>query len=172
MTEHDDLRDGIRVTTYRGRVAPGAEPFVLACWLKSYEPRGCRVHGLDADVQADRATYYRAHHPELTRLLRSSTLAMATVEEDPDVFLGWAVGSPGVLHYVFVKSAARGHGVGNRLVRAAAGDGAIVHTFEPSKRNGKANAGLLAVAARRGMRFHPHPIPGIAVHKQREARGT
>lgn len=167
-----DAQDGVVVKAYAGRELPEAAPFVLSCWLKSYEPRGCRVHGLDADVQADRATYYRAHHPELTRLLRSSTLALATVDEDPDVYLGWALGGPGLLHYVFVKSAARGHGIANRLVRAVTGEGPVVHTFEPAKRNGKANAGLLAVAQRRGWKFHPHPVPGIVVHKQREARGV
>lgn len=161
----DDLRDGIRITTHRGP-APGSEPFVLNSWLKSYEPRGCRTH--DASPTA----FYRAHHPECTRLLRGSMFALATVEEDGDVFEGWAVGSAGVLHYVFVKSAARNHGIANRLVRAVAGDGPLVYTFEPSKRNGKAHGPLLAVAERRGWKFHPHPVPGIVVHKQREARGA
>lgn len=159
--------EGILITT--PQLKP--EAFVLSCWLKSYEPRGCRAHGLDQNDQRERAAYYKTHHPELTRLLRSSTLALAAVDEDPDVYLGWALGVPeiGVLHYVFVKSAARGHGIADALVKVAAGESPRVYTFEPARRNGQPNAGLVEVAKRRSMRFHPHPIPAITVHKQREA---
>lgn len=167
--------EGIIITRLAS-TTPSAEAFVLSCWLNSYMPRGCRAHGLDPEEPRDRSAYYRAHHPEFTRLLRSSTLALAAVDEDPDVYLGWALGVPdaGVLHYVFVKSDARGHGIADALVREAAGEHPRIHTFEPSKRKGSPNAALLAVAQRRGMRFHPHPIPGIAqmlatAQRQRDA---
>ncbi len=163
--------DGV-VITNPASTAPSVEAFVLSCWLESYRPRGCRVHGLDVADKRDRSIYYRTHHPELTRLLRSSTLALAAVDEDPDVYLGWALGMPdrGILHYVFVKSAARGSGIADALVRSVAGERPLVHTFEPTRRSGAANASLLAVAQRRGMRFHPHPIPGVTHEQARQQR--
>lgn len=147
------------------------EAFVLSCWLNSYEPRGCKANGLDREDQRERAAYYKAHHPEFTRLLRSSTLALAVDEKERDVYYGWALGVPerGVLHYVFVKSAARNHGIGDALVRAAAGESPRVYTFEPGRPNGAPRAALVELAKKRGMKFHPHPIPRNVVHKQREA---
>lgn len=158
--------DGIVITT------PDIKPanFVLSCWLKGYESRGRKAHGLES--KHGKTRYYQAHHPEFTRLLRSSTLALAAVEEDPDVFLGWALGNPeiGVLHYVFVKRAARGHGIADALVRAAAGPSPRIYTFEPGElRSGEVHQGLAAVAARRGMRFHPHPVPGIGMQREERA---
>lgn len=157
--------DGIVITT--PQIKPAA--FVLACWTQGYEARGRRVHGLESSH--GKRKYYQTHHPEMTRLLRSSTLALAAVEEDPDVFLGWALGNPeiGVLHYVFVKRAARGHGIADALVRAAAGTTPRIYTFEPSTRSGERNAALCDVAARRGMKFHPHPVPGIGVRAEERA---
>jgi GNAT superfamily N-acetyltransferase len=144
-------------------------PFVLSCWLESYKPRGMAAHGLSRDKQHAHQAYYKAHHPEFTGLLRASTLAIAHVEGEPDVYLGWAVGKPGLLHYVFVKGIARKHGIASRLVQAVAGDAErVIYTFEPSKGDGRPNAKLLAVAEKRGWRFHPHPVPGMEVRKQRE----
>lgn len=164
----DDIQDGIRIKVRSGRDMREAHPFVLSCWLKSYEARGCRTHGLDHDSSRDRRAYYNAHHPEFTRLLHAGRLALACVEEDHDTYVGWALGAEGLLHYVFVKSSSRDHGIARRLVRAIAGDGPIVYTFEPGKSTGRPNASLLAVAQRHGWRFHPHPVPGMAVRKQRE----
>jgi len=154
--------EGVRITTER---PADVDAFVLACWLKHYYPRGCVTNGLDPESSRDKKRYYQAHHPAFTQLLRTSTLALAVVDDEPDVYLGWALGKPGRLHYVFVKGAARGHGIGDALVRAACGDGDLVYSFEPGERDGRPKRSYLAVAQRRGYRFQPHRV---TVHKRQE----
>jgi GNAT superfamily N-acetyltransferase len=134
--------------------------FVLRAWLRSYEARGMQCHGID------KRTYYRTHHPELIRLLRANGVVLARVTDSPDVYCGFAVGAPGVLHAVYVKAPCRGVGVGRELVRIACGDAPGVYTFEPGQRDGRARATLVRVAERKRWRFHPHPVPGVEVRKQ------
>lgn len=144
------------------------EAFVLNSWLTSYEPRGLVVHGFKADNLRARKAFYASHHPELTRLVRGNSIAMCVVDEDPDVYVGWACGQPGLLHYVYVKTTGRGQETAAALAQAVCGDGPTVFTFEPGKRDGRVCTPLLAAAARRGWRFHQHPVPGMLVHRQRE----
>jgi GNAT superfamily N-acetyltransferase len=136
------------------------EGFVLKSWLANYEPRGMLAH------ECTRKTYYATHHPAFARLLRSSVVAVAVVADDPDVFLGWACGAPGLLHYVYVKSACRGSGVAGELVRAVAGEAGGLYSFEPSTREGKRNEKIAAVAERYGFKFHAYPV---RVREQRQA---
>ena len=137
--------------------------FVLNSWLESYRERGRAVH------EIDRPTFYRTHHPEVTRLVERNRLAFATLDADPDAYLGWACGAPGVLHYVYVKHAYRECGLGNLLVAAVA-DTPRVYTFEPGTKSGELRRAIVDVATRKGWKYHAHPVPGVLVHKQLQAQ--
>jgi GNAT superfamily N-acetyltransferase len=156
-----DLLDGVTILR---ELPAGGQAFALNSWLKSYEPRARRLHELG------RNEYYRTYHPELSRLLRLSNVALAVLDDDPDCYLGWACGSEGVLHWVYVKHAYRELGVARALVREVAGDGVGVFTFEPSTSSGEPRKSLLAVAERKGMKHHAHPIPGVVVRSQLKAK--
>lgn len=51
--------------------------------------------------------------------LATCTLVVACDVDDPDRIYGWALGSPGVLHYVYMRETRRGMGHGARLVEEA-----------------------------------------------------
>ena len=142
-------------------VKPAGEAlaFVMSSWLKSYKARGCALHGLDD------ATYYRSYHPELMRLIARCNVALATLEDDADAYMGWACGTDGVLHYVYVKWPYRQHGIARTLMAAAAGEPKI-YTFEPSTKDGALRKSVAKVAERHGWKHHAHPIPGVLVAKQ------
>lgn len=141
-----------------------AESFVMSTWLKSFEKTGMSL----SRPKLQRDVYYRAYHPEATRLFRASRVALAFASSDPDTYAGWACGSDGgVLHYVFVRGGCRLVGIGHELAQAVCGGEPRIYTFTPRKTD------LLDVAARKGMKYHPHPIPGVAVARQlSEQRGT
>jgi GNAT superfamily N-acetyltransferase len=107
----------------------------------------------------------------LQRLVQSpkNAVALATLDGEPDVFLGWACGAAGVLHYVYVKHAFRENGIARDLVEAVAGV-PTVYTFEPATKEGEARRKLIAVAERKGWKLHAHPVPGVLVRKQLQAR--
>lgn len=59
------------------------------------------------------------YHTILERLLTSGTarVRITCLKDDPEVILGYAVlGNPGVLHWVFVKSAWRGIGIAKGMI--------------------------------------------------------
>jgi hypothetical protein len=157
-----------------------AEAFVLNSWLRSYERRGRVRNGIDPRFAFKSHTgpliasadYYRTHHPELQRLVRRSRIALAVLTEDHDVYLGWACGTAGVLHYVYTKYVYRTAGIARALVREVCGDGPLMFTFEPSNDRGKPRRMLMEVAERKGYTFHPHPIPGVEVFKQLQERNA
>ena len=127
------------------------EVFALNSWLLGHE----RLVTARPYMGLDRAGFYRLYRPELQRLLRTNRVAVATLEAEPDIYLGWACGNPGVLHYVYVKYSSRRFGIANELARAVAGD-PKVYTFQPCDRHGRVRSDLSAVAARKGIRLSEH----------------
>jgi hypothetical protein len=157
------MKEDVFITTL-GKLDGDREAFVLNSWLESYRERGRALHGLS------KTEYYRVYHPELTRLLRRSSVSFAALTDDPDIYLGWACGAPGVLHYCYVKSWCRQRGIGQGLIDAVCErpQTLLVYTFEPCTETGEPRRSLLAVAERRGYKYHPHPVPGVEMLKQQE----
>lgn len=59
---------------------------------------------------------------EIAERLANSRVVIACDVDDRDRIYGWAVGDPGVLHYVYVRETRRKSGHGAALVRAACGE--------------------------------------------------
>lgn len=133
------------------------EAFVLATWLNGYQATGRKISKLS------RTAYYRTYHPALTALVRRSNLALCTAEDDPDVYGGFACGASGVLHYVFVRGGCRRLGLARELVSTACGGEPRIYTFTPR------TSDLLELVAAKGMKYHPHPIPGVEAATQERA---
>ena len=127
------------------------EHFALNSWLLGHE----RLVVARPYMGLDRSGFYRTYRPELLRLLRTNRVAVATLEAEPDIYLGWACGNPGVLHYVYVKYSSRGFGLANELMGAVA-DEPKVYTFQPCDRHGRVRSDLSAVAARKGIALSEH----------------
>lgn len=87
-----------------------AIPFILNSWLKSYRWS-----------DKDNPDYYRNLAPEIKRLIKTNRVMVATLAEEPDCFVGWACGTKGRLHYVYVKSAFRRDGVARELIEKICG---------------------------------------------------
>jgi GNAT superfamily N-acetyltransferase len=73
-------------------------------------------------------------------LLARGELALAVLDHDADVYVGWLAWErarddrPVALHYAFTKSAYRREGVATRLLRYVAGSGPTEHSSEPRQR--------------------------------------
>jgi hypothetical protein len=161
------MSDGVVIKLFEpsaGLLPAPVEAFAIKSWLVGYEPRARRLHRLD------RREYFGLYHPALTTLLRSNRVALAVAEDDEDAFVGFACGVRGVLHYVYVKHPFRLLGQGGALVRSACEGEPSVYTFEPPSRNGRPRASVVRVAARKGWRYHAHPVPGVVVRQQQRAR--
>lgn len=161
------MSDGILIKLFEpstGLLPADVEKFAIKAWLSGYEPRARRLHNLD------RREFFELFHPEVTNLLRANRVALAVAEEDHDAFVGFACGASNVLHYVYVKYPFRRLGQATQLVRTACDGEPRVYTFESANRNGRPRGPLMNVAARKGMKHHAHPVPGVAVREQRAAQ--
>lgn len=104
--------------TTRWAVVPGEDrhgAFVIGTWLKAYYYDWVEAQGVRW------GDYVRAHREVIEAALGSADVRVATLADAPDVFLGFAVGRPGVLHFVYVKDQFRGHGIARGLVEAVLG---------------------------------------------------
>lgn len=152
---------GVVLREVRGADLDVAKPYILSTWSKSYENTAQKLH------QLNQRDFYRTHHREMTRLLHIATTVIACSAEDHDAYLGWACGTRGALHYVFVRGICRGTGVGRVLVQAVSGDAVSFHTFAPT------SVELAGYAGRNGMRYQQHPIPELKAHQEnRDKHGT
>lgn len=86
---------------------PSDLPFVTDTWVKKGREKGERISSATARVRA-----ILAHH--------DTCLRVATLTDDDDAILGWAVigfdKSPHTLHYVYVRSTARHQGIARSLL--------------------------------------------------------
>lgn len=98
---------------YRPAEAADA-PFIFHSWLRTYR----RSHLARAMPERE---FMLTHHAIAERLLGRGRCVVVHPEGDPAVILGWVLREAGapVLHYVYVKGALRGHGLGRGLVAEA-----------------------------------------------------
>lgn len=91
-------------------------PFIFSTWL-----RGLR-HGNDYFELIDQDEYFKHYHDIVERILANPTtqVKIACLKDDPAVILGYSVRSSTHFHWVFVKKAWRGIGIGRDLMESPA----------------------------------------------------
>jgi len=98
---------------------------VMDSWLSSYR-NSPGMHDVPAGL------YYRRQRQVVMRLLGHSTVKVARPLDWPEGVLGWVCAEHGgdefILHYGFVKSVYRRHGLGMSLLRAFEPRGRMVFT--------------------------------------------
>lgn len=103
---------------------------IYATWLNSYR------HNSSFAARIGNSVYFASQHSVIERLLERGRVLVATIEEDPDVILGWCcyephndeiegLEIPAVIHYVYVKPNFRKSGVAKSLLDGARLDGAM-----------------------------------------------
>jgi hypothetical protein len=100
VTEVDP--DAQEVAPLTIRVGTGRdEAFILATWLRSFRHGSMFARRLTNDV------FFTNHHPIVTDILARSSTLVATLEDDPDVILGYLVTEHTdprpILHFAYVK---------------------------------------------------------------------
>jgi hypothetical protein len=95
--------------TYR-TAKPEDIAFIFSTWL-----RGLR-YGNKAFEAIPSRLYYTEMHKAVEEVLRNTLINVACLKNDPDTVLGYSVTSPKILHWVFVKKAWRGVGIGRDLI--------------------------------------------------------
>lgn len=85
-------------------------PLIFASWLKGLY-YGNQLYG---DIPSE--LYYAVYHQVVEQLLKTAKVKIAALKEDPDVILGYSVYDGNTLHWVFVKNAWRGIGLGRDLI--------------------------------------------------------
>jgi len=95
----------------RARV-PSDDDFIRQAWISSFRWSWAAPRILPRDIASD------AHGRLISRIMEYSPAWVASWANDPDSLVGFMVGASPVLHYVFVKSWARGQGVAGALLRA------------------------------------------------------
>ena len=87
-------------------------PFIYSSWLKGLRWGNSWFEAIEQDV------YFPQYHKVLEGILDnpSTTIRIASLAEDPDVILGYAVLTGEKLHWVFVKRRWRGIGLATDLV--------------------------------------------------------
>lgn len=87
--------------------------FILATWLRGL------YYGETWFTEIPKNIFMKNYHEVIEKILGNpkNTVFVACLKEEEDVILGYAIlGQPGVLHYVFVKSAWRGIKIATSLV--------------------------------------------------------
>lgn len=90
-----------------------AKNLIFATWLKSYEVTSAMTK------LVPRQEYFAGHHKLIEGIFaRNPSIKLAVLPDDHNVILGWGVGEPGIIHYIFVKQAMRRFGLGRALLLA------------------------------------------------------
>jgi hypothetical protein len=154
------------IATVRLERATGAVfNFVISSWLHSYL-QSHRLHVAGGPMDADQTReYWRDHHAAVSRLVESTPIVLAHYAPEPDSFVGWACGEPGLCHWAYVKRGPwRRCGVAARLVEEAAGQGGA-YSMRPLR------DGVAQAFERRGWIYTPIEIGAQARnHGRREDR--
>ena len=89
-----------------------ARNLVFATWLKSYQTSSIHAKGIPKDL------FFAEHHRLIERIFeRDPVVRLAVLPDDHDVVLGWVVGTPGIVHYVYVKPSFRRYGIARALLK-------------------------------------------------------
>lgn len=86
---------------------------VLSSWAKSYLYLGNWIY------KPSEGLYLKGKDRLIKKLLETSTILVATTEEDESQILGYIVLDPETVHYCFVKEPFRKFGVGKELMKNA-----------------------------------------------------
>lgn len=121
------MNDGQEVAPIAIRTGTGADhAFILATWLRAFRHGSPFARRLTNDV------FFTNHHPLVEALVARSTVLVATLEDDPNVILGYLVtekqGPVHVLHFAYVKKEFRRMRVFSQLLEEAP----LGETFEVS----------------------------------------
>lgn len=90
------------------------ESFIYATWLNSYKNNSPHAKRIRHDV------FFKNHHDIVEKILADerTKVLIATLKDDPNVTLGYAVFNSDTIHYLFVKEAWRQLGIAKALVEA------------------------------------------------------
>jgi GNAT superfamily N-acetyltransferase len=97
------------------QIRPGKaedKAFIISTWVRG------QYYGDAWFTAIDTEAYYMNYSKYLEALLIKSDITVACLSEDEDIILGYAVSSPGELHWVFVKKPWRAQGIARSLVAA------------------------------------------------------
>ena len=86
------------------------EAFVIDSWMRSFYTNS------PFTIYLPRKEFQVKHLPIINRLIGKSTIRLAVEGMSPDIIVGYIVYEPEVMHYVYVKEAFRGFGIGRRLI--------------------------------------------------------
>lgn len=92
-------------------------PIIFNSWLKSYSKDYVKHKGVPSQI------YYQGQHLLIERLLFDGTTLVAVDSEDPNIVLGYCVGTKAddtyIVHYVYVKKDFRGMGIASSILKYA-----------------------------------------------------
>lgn len=115
--------------TYRP-VSPGsAYNFAISSWLKTWEYYVVERQGMLV------REFYREYHPVVSDRLERSRTLLAVFADDPDCYVGYVCGDPGVLHFAWIKKAFRRDGIATELIKQVCGDESGIITSEHMERS-------------------------------------
>lgn len=83
--------------------------FVLASMLRSL------YYGNEFYNKIEKASFFKNYEVIVKQILDKSQTVVAVLQEDEDVILGYSIGAPEVLHFVFVKQAWRKQGIAKKM---------------------------------------------------------
>lgn len=85
-------------------------PFVMSSWLKSYSVS-------DFAKPIPRKIFFAKHHNLVESLFqRGAQIAIASLQEDTNVILGWICDESRILHYIYTKKPFRRLGICKTLI--------------------------------------------------------
>lgn len=86
--------------------------FIYATWLRG------TYYGNDWFQQMERKTYFKEYTEVVRNILHKdrTQILIAAMADTPDIILAYSVYEPGILHYVFTKSAWRSQGIARKLI--------------------------------------------------------
>lgn len=85
------------------------KPFLFSTMLRGL------YHGNSFYNEIEQDAFYANYSNVVERLLERATVSVACLPDEPDVILGYAITTPGVLHYCFTKHAFRHQGIQRKL---------------------------------------------------------
>lgn len=137
---------------------------IASSWLKNYQPVATKA-GLSLEM-------YCAEQPKLidALLVFGDRPIIAVSPQDTNHIYGWVVGRTSrgegdvpIIHYVYVKRALRGYGIGRALVEVVARGKPALYSHQPPLRRGRegkadgfATEAELVEALAPGSRFCPY----------------